>query len=303
MQPHVPTSRYTRTQPYPYAAGPAPAAASPQTAAASYGAYAATRTPRSPSPSGRPSRPQTRIYQPPQRSPYGTAATARTSRRGRHSARRRLFILVVALIVAAIACAPGISSMFGSFAGRLSGPLGSAAWTGGTSSTPSYAWRQGEVPYLYQTDEQWANEPYAGGTVAENGCGPTCLSMVYICLTGKNDLDPAGMASFSERNGYVANNMTAWTLMSEGASQLGLSSEELPADAGRVVGELEAGHPIICSVRPGDFTTTGHFIVLAGVAEDGSIQVHDPNSPERSAQPWDVQRILDQCSNLWAFSR
>ena len=70
-------------------------------------------------------------------------------------------------------------------------------------STPRSEWRSGETPFLYQTDPQWASHPYAEGTVEKNGCGPTCLSMVYVALTGRDDLDPAAMADFSERNGYT----------------------------------------------------------------------------------------------------
>ena len=40
------------------------------------------------------------------------------------------------------------------------------------SSTPQSEWQAGQVPYLYQTDPQWADESYSGGTVAENACGP-----------------------------------------------------------------------------------------------------------------------------------
>ena len=51
------------------------------------------------------------------------------------------------------------------------------------------------------------------------------------------------------------------------------------------MGALENGEPVICSMRPGDFTTKGHFIVLVGM-EDGKIRVHDPNSAQRSSQLW-----------------
>ena len=169
-------------------------------------------------------------------------------------------------------------------------------------STPRSEWRTGEVPFLYQTDPQWASHPYAGGTVEKNGCGPTCLSMVYVALTGRDDLGPAAMADFSERNGYTTDGMTAWAFMSDGAAELGLASEELPASAAAVREALLAGRPVICSVGPGDFTTTGHFIVLAGLTEDGEVIVHDPNSAERSSRPWDLERVLGQCLNLWAFS-
>ena len=170
------------------------------------------------------------------------------------------------------------------------------------SSTPRTEWKAGEVPFLYQIDPQWASHPYAGGTVEKNGCGPTCLSMVYVALTGRDDLDPAAMADFSERSGYTTDGMTAWALMSDGAAELGLTSEELPASTAAVREALLAEKPIICSVGPGDFTTTGHFIVLSGLTEDGEVTVHDPNSVERSSRPWDLERVLGQCLNLWAFS-
>ena len=172
----------------------------------------------------------------------------------------------------------------------------------GDVSTPRSEWRAGEVPYLYQTDPAWADHPYAGGAVEKNGCGPTCLSMVYVALTGRGDLDPAGMADFSERGGHTSGGMTSWTLMTDGAAELGLSSKELPADASAVSAALRSGTPVICSVRPGDFTTTGHFIVLAGMTGDGRVVVRDPNSAERSSHPWDLARVLDQCANLWALS-
>ncbi len=169
-------------------------------------------------------------------------------------------------------------------------------------STPAHAWRKGEVPFLYQIDPQWSAEPYAGGNILENGCGPTCLSMVYVSLTGKTDLDPAAMARFSEQSGFTVDGMTAWTLMTDGAAILGLRSSELPASADDVRAELEEGRPIICSVRPGDFTTTGHFIVLAGLTKDGQVMVRDPNSAGNGDHPWDLDRILGQCANLWSFS-
>ena len=54
-------------------------------------------------------------------------------------------------------------------------------------------------------------------------------------------------------------------------------------------------------MRPGDFTTTGHFIVLAGV-EDGKIRVNDPNSVKRSEELWDYETLEYQINNLWAYT-
>ena len=54
-------------------------------------------------------------------------------------------------------------------------------------------------------------------------------------------------------------------------------------------------------MRPGDFTTSGHFIVLTGV-ENGKIRVNDPNSKVNSEKLWDYDRLESQINNLWAFS-
>lgn len=169
-------------------------------------------------------------------------------------------------------------------------------------STPKSEWRKGRVPMLFQTDPAWANEPYAGSDIATSGCGPVCLSMVYIALTGKTDFGPIDMAIFSEKNGFVQNGMTAWALMTDGASALGLTSTELPASETSLVEALEKGNPVIASMLPGDFTTVGHFIVITGVDDNGRLYVHDPNSAQRSSATWDAATILSQCANLWAFS-
>lgn len=174
--------------------------------------------------------------------------------------------------------------------------------SGAAQSTPRSEWRAGEVPYLYQIDPEWADGSYAGSTIAESGCGPTCLSMIYVYLTGRTNMNPADMAAFSESHKYVDSGMTSWTFMDEGARVLGLRSRELPADYQSVRKVLDAGYPVIASVSKGDFTTQGHFIVLAGTDEDGKVIVHDPNSVERSAKVWDLDRILSQTRNLWTFS-
>lgn len=125
--------------------------------------------------------------------------------------------------------------------------------------------------------------------------------MAYVFLTGKKDYDPASMCALSEREGYVDSGMTSWGLMNEGVRLLGLDSRELPADAAAVKDALAAGSLVIASVGPGDFTTTGHFIVLAGADDAGCFTIHDPNSAERSAKAWDAQQVLSQCRNLWAI--
>ena len=140
---------------------------------------------------------------------------------------------------------------------------------------------------------------FAGGDIGE---------LIYLVgkvaagLTGDNTVTPYKVAQFSAGNGYYAGDSgTSWSLMTEGAQQFGIYGEEMGLSEDDVFSALENGHPIICSMRPGDFTTTGHFIVLTGV-EDGKIRVNDPNSRVRSGKLWDYSRLEYQINNLWAYT-
>ena len=169
-------------------------------------------------------------------------------------------------------------------------------------STPRDQWRKGVMPYLYQTDPAWADEPYAGGTMAKNGCGVTCLAMVYIALTGDTSLGPVEMAAYSEENGYVEDSSTSWRFMQDGAAALGLTVRTLPNVAKYLIDELNEGHPIIVNVGPGTFTTVGHYIVLTKADGNDRVFIHNPNAPEDNETSWDINLIMDEARNFWAFS-
>lgn len=159
----------------------------------------------------------------------------------------------------------------------------------------------GTCPLLLQWDERWGCAPYAGSILAVSGCGPTALAMVACGLTGDDTLTPARIARWAQDNGCAGETGTSWDLMSSGCGQFGLQAQELALDEGAIFGALQSGRPIICSMRPGDFTTAGHFIVLTGV-QDGKLRLLDPNSPRRSAELWEYGRLQYQIKNLWAYS-
>lgn len=161
---------------------------------------------------------------------------------------------------------------------------------------------QQEFPLLLQWDKRWGYVSYGGSIIGLSGCGPTCLSMVLVSLTGRTDITPAEVAHFSEENGYyVEGSGTAWSLMTDGAASLGLSARELSLDESVMRASLEAGHPIICSMGPGDFTTQGHFIMIYGCDNEGFL-VNDPNCIARSQQSWSFEKLRGQIKNLWAYS-
>lgn len=163
--------------------------------------------------------------------------------------------------------------------------------------------KKGEVPLLLQWDKRWGYEEYGSSVMGITGCGPTCLSMAVIGLTGDASADPLTIAHYAEEHGYYSDgNGTKWTLMSEGCTAFGVTAKELPLSQSRMEGALDEGHPIILAMGKGDFTSTGHYIVLTGYDSKG-FTVHDPNSPTRSNRKWTYNEISEQIRNIWSFSK
>lgn len=158
------------------------------------------------------------------------------------------------------------------------------------------------VPLLLQWDARWGYVPYGSGLIGYTGCGPVCLSMAALYLTGDPQWTPLEVATFAETNGYcVPGDGTSWTLISEGSASLGLCATELPLSESVMKQELDRDHPIIAVVGPGDFTYTGHYLVITGYDADG-FHLNDPNSRENSERVWDYDTLSPQIRNLWAMS-
>lgn len=168
-------------------------------------------------------------------------------------------------------------------------------------STPRSQWSAGTMPHIYQIDPAWSELPYAGGTIRQNGCGPTCLTMVYIFKTGRTDMTPADMCALSEAGNYAPTGATEWSFMTSGAWRLGLNGTQLYNDRDSMAQALRSGAPVIAAVRPGTFTNVGHYIVLYGIDDADQIGVYDPNSPSRSARRWGVVEVLNEIEAMWAF--
>lgn len=163
--------------------------------------------------------------------------------------------------------------------------------------------KKGVVPLFIQWDERWGYEDYGGNYLAVNGCGPTCLSMVVCGLTGETDANPYAVACYSEQQGYYTpGSGTSWSLMTQGAAHYGLDADRVTLSADAIADTLARGRVIIASMKPGDFTYTGHFIVLTGLDRDGRVRVNDSNSRLNSAKSWDAQVLVDQMKAAWSYS-
>lgn len=157
------------------------------------------------------------------------------------------------------------------------------------------------VPLFVQWDKRCGYEKYSGNFFAASGCGPTTLSMVVVYLTHNREASPIAVAKYSKEAGYsVDGSGSSWTLISEGCRHYGVKAKAVALDESRMKAELDEGHPIVVNVGPGDFTDTGHFMVITGYDDEG-FSINDPNSIEKSGKRWLFKNISSQIRAVWSM--
>lgn len=160
-----------------------------------------------------------------------------------------------------------------------------------------------QVPLYFQTD--YPNNMYGRGTIANNGCGVTCLAMVATYLTGHEYL-PDELAGYF--GGVAENNIER---LEKGAEAMQLPWEKME-NFHKAMEALREGKVVIALMDSLSlFTDEQHFIVLTGFNEDGLIMVNDPFEP--NYDKWDLKRAFregftenDICygfSGAWAFDK
>ncbi len=158
-------------------------------------------------------------------------------------------------------------------------------------------------PLFLQWDSRWGYAGYGDDNIGLSGCAPACLSMVLFSLTRDDRITPAEIAEFSMDGGYyMYGTGTSWSLLDDVAGHYGVSSREISLDQAMMENFLDEGGLIICSMRAGDFTSGGHFIVLYGYDGDG-FRVNDPFSRIRSAQSWPYERLQGQIKKIWGYEK
>lgn len=130
------------------------------------------------------------------------------------------------------------------------------------------------VPVYFQSDYPFIR--YGNGTVATSGCSITCLAMA---------------ASYVTDQAYTPD-MLVWAFGSYGSTNVerlnyGIEQMQLPCEKNtdwRLTKQaLQDGHIAIALMDERSlFTTSAHFILLAGINEDGRYVVIDPFKPNYS---------------------
>lgn len=162
--------------------------------------------------------------------------------------------------------------------------------------------KEQDYPLFLQWDPRWGYQPYGSGScIGLAGCGPTCLSMALFYLTRDEKLTPDKVAEYSMENGYyVEGTGTAWALMEDVPKLYGIRVTQLGADENSIRATLDNGGVVICSVGRGEFTTSGHYILIYGYDSEGLI-INDPNCVARSGKRWVFSDIRWQIKNIWAY--
>lgn len=158
-----------------------------------------------------------------------------------------------------------------------------------------------KAPLFLQWDKRWGATDYGDNIMAISGCGPTALSMVIVGLTHNSSASPAQVASFAMENGYyMYGTGTMWSLMTEGAASYDLSSTPIDVDHDTMQQQLDQGAYLICSMKSGDFTANGHFIVIYGSDSSGFL-INDPFCKYRSSITWTYDQLQSQIKSMWSL--
>ena len=154
----------------------------------------------------------------------------------------------------------------------------------------------GIITYYNQHDIRWADSIFGGSdTISHYGCGPTVLSMLVTSFTNQN-ITPDNMAKWACANDYWCEGSgSKHSLIPEGAAYYGLGVESCPDyTVEQIIDDLQREAIFVALVGPGQFTDSGHFIILANYWAGTTVNVVDPNNIDNCRIPFELQPILDE---------
>lgn len=164
------------------------------------------------------------------------------------------------------------------------------------------------MPLLLQTDERWKNLNYglaeSQNTLGKNGCGIVSLAMVLSDLR-QAEYTPEDVLSWAGNDYYVPGQGTSWEIFPAFAETNGVTCENLGTDSEVIRQKLAQELPLIISVGKGEFTSSGHIMVIKTASPDGSqVRVFDPNDTSKKQHyksEYSLDRIMNQTLQAWSF--
>lgn len=167
-----------------------------------------------------------------------------------------------------------------------------------------------------QTDPRWKNVSYAAGgetaTIGGSGCGPTAMAMV-LATWADSRVTPLSECAWALKNGFKApGHGTYYGYFVPAARRYGLSCTQLNGVSiygnsgsglhAQVRQFLAQGDLIIACMGPGNWTKSGHFVLLWDVQGDVAY-INDPASTlaRRTKGSWALFRL--QVKFYWRIRR
>lgn len=178
----------------------------------------------------------------------------------------------------------------------------------------------GNIPVSYlQTDSRWKNHNYSAKgekkTIGTSGCGVTAAAMVIASLKDKT-VTPVTTAEWAMQHGYKALNQgTYYSYFVPQFSLYGIKCKRL--NTANLYGKsssavhtqtletalqaLQQGNWVIACMGKGNWTSTGHFILLYKY-ENGYVYIHDPASvsASRTYNTWNL--FAGEVKYLWTVT-
>lgn len=168
--------------------------------------------------------------------------------------------------------------------------------------------------YYLQTDPRWKNHDYSAKgekkTIGSAGCGPTAAAMVIATLQDKN-VTPVTTALWSMAHAYKALNqgtyysyfvpqMSAYGIACKRLNTSNLYGKSSSAAHTEALNALKNGDWVIACMGKGNWTSSGHFILLYGYEND-YVYINDPASTKatRVKNTWAL--FARQVKYMWTI--
>lgn len=167
--------------------------------------------------------------------------------------------------------------------------------------------------YYMQTDARWKNKPYRvkgeDTTIGDSGCGTTCAAMLIETLTGKT-FTPVDASEWAMKHGYKAYQQgtyysyfvpqfKAHDIKCERLNTSNLYGKGTSAYHDKAFEMLKEGYYIIACMGKGNWTSSGHYIVVWW--EDGKVRINDPYSKKTTRINGDIKTFKSQVKYYWAI--
>ncbi len=165
-------------------------------------------------------------------------------------------------------------------------------------------------PALYMEDYRWCYQPMGERTIKTNGCAAVSLTMAYLYLTQKSDIDPYKIALIAEEKGQIGlmDGITSSAVTSV-AEEIGLTVTEhryfednqkiKNVQENTIVEMIDSGKAVMAGLFGETFGN--HAVIIAGHTDEGFI-INDPASEENSSKIWTYEEIANEIYYLWELS-